>query len=253
MGLASQSTNSTHLIVEENVEATESDDSLARHRLDTSFTFYDGYNADILHLGLGYTYNLTSNLNTSFSTSIIDPNLSEGGDFGFGDSSWIISYVPYATISANPWIPKAVGSGLGIIIPTGDPKTGAGEGSWMLSPFLGASLPIKEYLYLLPNISYVYSLNETELGADVRVGSIQADIIYVYKSRFWISYVPEYWYDFSLDQSHFNHTMTIGAMVTQGIGISIDYGNIERAIPGSQMQIKEGSDYLGRLNFHIVF
>jgi hypothetical protein len=225
----------------------------AKHRVDASIIFYDGDQSNSLDLLLGYTYNISANLNTSLNVPLGDPDLSNAGDFGIGDSSLVISYVPFSAISANPWIPTTVGSGLGLVMPTGSAEDGSGTDTWVLGPFVGGAIPIMDHLIFLPNASYIYSLDETALDTDIRIGTFQAGLVYVTQRGFWISYTPEYLHDFELAEDFFNHDFVVGIMVTPRIGISAEYLNIERAKPASYIRINEGSDNVFQLNFHVVF
>jgi hypothetical protein len=67
----------------------------------------------------------------------LDPDVASGGNRGFGDLGIAWSYVPFLSISANPWIPRTVGSGIGVIVPTGDPDDGRSLGAVIVNPFLG--------------------------------------------------------------------------------------------------------------------
>jgi hypothetical protein len=98
--------------MDENDSLSESESDGARHRIDISAIFLDSVSSDSVNGILGYTYNLTSNSNISAVLPYLDPDLGEGGNSGFGDFLLAYSIVPSARISANPWVPRTIGSGL---------------------------------------------------------------------------------------------------------------------------------------------
>jgi hypothetical protein len=225
----------------------------ARHRLDFSAVFLDAASSDSINGLLGYTYNLTDNSNLNFSLPYIDPDLSAGSNSGIGDMVAAYSIVPSAQLSANPWVPRTIGSGVAISIPTGSTKEGRSLGSWILYPYLGLSLPMSKRFFFAPQIGYIHSLSETAAGTDLRLISTETGFSFVALNGFWTSYFPKFIFDLKTNDWAINHRLSVGKMFSTRIGVSLDYTFVERFGFGSDIPIDGGYDGLWEVNFHITF
>jgi len=114
---------------QEAVDAHHEDPS--GHRLDFSYIDIDSrfYNSSIW--GLGYAYSLTPKTNLAVSVPVLDLDTHRDHNFGIGDTSVSSSWTPLQPVSVRPWVPRQVGTGIEITLPTGDPDSGlprAGHG-----------------------------------------------------------------------------------------------------------------------------
>jgi hypothetical protein len=224
-----------------------------RHRIDFGAIFLDGLSTDSLDFLVGYTYNLTSRSNLSISMSYINPDLQASGDSGIGDTTVALSYVPKLEISANPWVPKTVGSGFAVLAPTGSASAGRSLDSWVLAPYLGFILPLSESFFVAPQLGYVHSLDETITGTDLRLGFGELGFGYVSQGGFWTSYFPQLIRDWKSDESAINHRISVGKMVSRSFGLSLDYVNIQRFEFGKVNPKIQGSDEQIELNVHFTW
>jgi hypothetical protein len=109
----------------------------SRHRLDFSVSYMESFIDNSLDASLDYAYNLTSKTNISATVTYLDSRLGKEGGGGFGDTSLTFSWAPAVNLSVAPWVPRKIGTGLGIILPTGDATDGRGLKSTILTPFVG--------------------------------------------------------------------------------------------------------------------
>ena len=97
---------------------------VSRHRLDFSLNYMKAVIDDSLGLSLGYAYNLTPKTNISASVTYLDSRIDKDGGSGIGDTSLAFSWTPAVNLSVAPWVPKRIGTGLGVLLPTGDAADG---------------------------------------------------------------------------------------------------------------------------------
>jgi len=73
---------------------------------------------------ISYAYSANDNSNLQLSVPYLDPDLDAGGNSRFGDLVAALSFVPSLRLGVNPWVPRTIGSGLTLLMPTGDAKEG---------------------------------------------------------------------------------------------------------------------------------
>jgi hypothetical protein len=227
--------------------------SQPRHRIDVSAVFLDNVSADSVNGVVDYTYNLNSKSNISVSVPFVDPNTSTGGNSGIGDTVMAFSYVPSVTVSANPWVPRTVGSGFAALAPTGSAKDGRSLDTWVLTPFLGLVIPITDRVFIAPQVGYVHSVDKTIAGTDLRLAYGELGVSFVAFNGFWSSYFPKFVRDLESDEWAVNHRLGVGKMLSTRFGLSIDYSFIERFNFGSDLPAQSGFDELIELRMHYAF
>lgn len=232
-------------------EASNKDDP--RHRIDLTGVFFEGQSSDSLNGVVGYTYNLGARSNISFALPYLDPDLDRGGDSGIGDLIASFSFVPSARISANPWVPRTVGSGIAVSAPTGKADEGRSLDTWVVFPFLGVVLPINEQFFFAPQVGYLHSIDRTASGGRLRIMTLETGLSYVSLTGFWVSYFPKFARDFETDEWSINHRIGLGKMFTRNFGISFDYTFVDRFNFGTDISIEDGFDQLLELNVHFTF
>jgi len=231
----------------------ESAEKARRHRIDLTAIFLDTISADTLNASIGYTYNLSPNSNISISIPYFDPDIDAAGDSGIGDAVASFSYIPSVTIGANPWLPRTVGTGVAVLMPTGDAAAGRSVGTWVVSAYAGLVIPLTDRVFIAPQFGYTHSLDKTVAGTDLRLASADLGIAYVAHNGFWSSYFPQVMRDLESDEWLINHRLAVGKMLSKDFGLSIDYVLVERFNFGSSLPGQPGFDEQIELNAHFAF
>lgn len=224
-----------------------------RHRIDISAIFLDSVSADSLNGILGYTYNFTSNSNFNISVPYLDPERGMGGNSGFGDATMALSFVPSVIVSANPWVPRTVGTGVAILVPTGNANEGRSLDTWVVAPYLGFVIPLTDRVFLAPQLGYIHSVDKTVADTDLRLVFGEVGLSFVAFNGFWSSYFPQFVRDLESDKWAINHRFAIGKMLSQNVGVSMDYTFIERFNFGSDLPGEAGFDEQIQVNVHFAF
>lgn len=222
------------------------------HRIDLTTLYVDEFKSNSATLALGYTYNINSNSNLSLSLPYLDES-ANGGDSGAGDLTISYSFVPFVAISAAPWVPRRVGSGLTLVLPTSSSRISSRPDTTIISPFLGFVYPVSSRFSLLPSLGYLYSTSETAFDSDVRLGVAEIGLSYVTPVGFWINYLPEAIHDFEVGNTAYNHRLSIGKEISRRIGLSFDYARLDRNNFTVDIPAADGTDTLYEFNFHISF
>jgi hypothetical protein len=238
---------------EEGGEAGSNDSDKRRHRVDISALYTDAKSRDALNGIFGYTYNLAGTSNLSVAVPYLDPDLDTGGDSGIGDAMVSWSFVPYYSISANPWVPRTVGSGIAVLMPTGDVDKGRSLDTWVAYPFLGFVHPLTDRFFIAPRLGYIHSLGATVLGEDLRLISAEIGASFVAFDGFWVSYFPRFIHDLQTHERAINHMFSVGKQFAGGFGISLDYTALDRVDFGSDQPPQGGFNDMIEVNFHFRF
>ena len=221
------------------------------HRIDVSGIIFDSDSADTLAWVFAYTYDLAESINVSVTIDYLDIDFGSTGSRGFGDSLLSISWTPFTRISANPWVPRNVGTGMDLLIPTGDANEGRSLDTYVIGPYLGFVYPVSAHFTIAPNLSYYHSLDEDPFGLDIRTLSANVDLTYVCCSNFWISYTPELFRDTVTNDTGYNHSFVMGKMFSDHFGVSGGYDFLERARPSGFLS-GQFDDQL-RISLHVTF
>lgn len=233
--------------------AGESAEPVPRHRIDLTAFFLDTLSADSANGLLGYTYSLTSNSIINISIPYLNPDIRIAGDSGFGDTVFSFSYIPSIKVGANPWMPRTVGTGIAVLMPTGNSSQGRSADAWVVSPYLGLIIPLTDRLFFAPQLGYVHSLDRISDGSDLRLAFAELGLGFVAKNGFWSSYFPKFSRDFESDNWAINHRFALGKMLSEKFGLSIDYSLIERFDFGNDLPGPSGFDEAIELNIHFAF
>jgi len=78
------------------------------------------------------------------SISYLDARLDKAGGRGIGDTSFVFSWAPTVPITVGPWVPRKLGSGVAVILPTGKASDARSLDATVLAPFLGLVYPVTE-------------------------------------------------------------------------------------------------------------
>jgi hypothetical protein len=224
-----------------------------RHRIDLTGVFLNGETSDSLNGLVSYAYNVTENSNLTLTTPYLDPNLDEGGNSGFGDLVAAYSIVPSVKIGVNPWVPRTVGSGLAVLIPTGNAKENRSLDTWVVFPFLGLVQPLSDRLFIAPQIGYLHSLDATAAGTKLRLVTAEMGFSFVAFNGFWASYFPQFVRDLETDDWAISHRLSVGKKLSQKFGISVDYVFVDQYSFGNDAPQDSGFDKQLEANFHFIF
>jgi hypothetical protein len=243
-------------VVANDVEDSQTDDSASaeiRHRIDLSAVFLDQISGDALYGTVAYTYDLTTNSNFNVTVPYLDPDRDTGGNSGFGDTILSLSFVPSVRMSANPWVPRTVGTGISVLAPTGNADEGRSLDAWIVTPYLGLVIPLTDRFFLAPQIGYTHSLDKTAADTDLRLAFAEVGFAYVSAKGFWASYFPRFAFDLQRDDWAIDHRIALGKMVTRKFGLSVDYVLIERFNFGSDVPNLRGFDRQIELSVHFAY
>jgi hypothetical protein len=236
--------------------AAEAQSDGGRHRLDLSFTRWDGAEGNIDTVLPGYTLTLENTIRVGVSTSITTtsfddlPDQSEqsSSSSGLGDTSFVIQYDPSRQITANPWVPDNVGLNAALTAPTGEAEDGLGGDQWLLNLGLGWAYNVFKQIYLTPSFAYETSFSDGSLAIPVESTIFSVGLIWVTDNGFWIGYTPYLERDLEYNDWYDDHSLVMGKMWPNGFGVGIAYGSADRVDPGA---IRD--DYTGFLNFYYQF
>lgn len=208
------------------------DENSSRHRLDFSYIEIDSrfYNGSIW--GLGYAYSLSPNTNLAVSVPVLDLNFNRDHNSGIGDTSVAFSWTPLQAVSVRPWVPKQVGTGIEVSLPTGDPASGLGLDTTVVTPFLGLAIPITDRFTLLPYLMYSRSVDETAQGSKIRFTAFDLGVNFLQNYRWWVTAYGAYLYDLEVRKDYWNAALTVGMLFTESWGGSIEYSRFQHFEPG---------------------
>lgn len=236
--------------VQKDLETTA---TVTRHRIDASALYFDSQGFESVIGLFGYAYNLTPKSNIALEFAYLDSNFGRSGGSGIGDTSITFSYEPRAGLSVNPWVPKKVGSGIGLVLPTGNPRDGRSLDAVLVNPFVGGVFFLTDSLALTPLLSYTYSLDTMINGNDVRLLTAEIGIVWAGKNELWVGFFPAYIRDFSANESHVNLSLSVGKMFSRRWGGSIEYADLESFQPGANPVPRDLFDQTVKLSVHFLF
>jgi hypothetical protein len=237
------------------VVADESDERAGkvRHNLDVGVSFLDSEEFDSLSGIVSYTFNLNPRNNFTVSVPYLNSDFSSDGGSGIGDMELVYAWSPGQDISAAPWVPKRAGSGMVVVVPTGNADDGRSLDTTILIPFLGLLMQISDSLYLNPNFSVAYSLDQTNSGDYVELAIAELGLTWLGRNGSWAGIYQSYLRDFDASEDYFNYRIEAGKVFSNGIGFSAFYANLEHFVPGSIPSERDVIDHMISINLHFVF
>ncbi len=231
-------------------EAAEIDSP--RHRLDFGLQWYDAAEGDIATGSLNYSWVPLDHHAFAATLLLVGSDVSNAEGSGVGDTLLQYSWVPSAKLTASAWVPKTLGMGFGLIVPTGDAATGTGADRWVAIPTLGWVFLIGERFSILPSLQYLHSFKEGSAAEDISSANLELGFLYVWSSRYWIRYTPSLFHDFQpVDDTHLDHFLLFGMQFSKTIGASLTLGSIERP-PIQGPDLARSSDQFAEVTLHIV-
>lgn len=208
----------------------------SRHRADLSLVFHDGLDANSFSGLFEYTYNLGPRSNLGVLVPYLDSKLDEPGGTGVGDVSLTWSWAPFVSVSAAPWIPRRVGSGISLTLPTGNASDLRGLDATILTPFVGLVVPIGATRFsVFPSFTYSHSMGSVSTGEDLRVGTADLGINWLGEAGWWVTVYCTYIKDFESSKTYLNKAISVGRSFGKGWGLSIDLSESEFFLPGENV------------------
>lgn len=208
----------------------DNDDSLsaleaqgASRRFDTEVAFLDADGADELSWQLQYTSVLGKKHQLTAVVPFIDSDVGGRLSLRSGDLAIGYSYTFKQEITANPWIPSNIGSGIGISLPTGDLGDGTGSGSTIVSPRLGYVATLGKSMALLPSLQYRRSFARENGAADIKAIAGALPFFYVNPRAFWINLSPIYLRDITHNLDAPGASVIVGKLFLKNLAISLSY------------------------------
>lgn len=198
----------------------------AINRFDIGFSYIDPPLIDQATIEAQFTRIIASHHHVVIVAPLVDSDIDSGNGFRGGDLEIGYSYTPKQELTANPWVPSNVGSGIGLSIPTGNLDDGTGTGSWLLAPRLGFVSTIGGKLTIAPGLEYVFSFAEETGAEEIRLAVVSAQVLYVAPRVVWFQWTPEYAYNLELDAGAFANVFRIGKLFTRHFAVSIDFGRV---------------------------
>jgi hypothetical protein len=202
------------------------------NRVDFTSVYIDNATSDSFIGLFNYTRNLSSKSNFGIQASYLDALFGKSGGTGLGDTTLTYSYLPNAKMSVGPWLGRVVGSGLSVVLPTGDENAGRGFGSTILTPFLGTLVSITDRLSFAPTLVYAYSLNPSVTGKDIRVALLDLGFTWVGHSGWWASIYFGYLKDYESSNTSTGGRLSAGKQFSNGLGLSAHFIDMEQFRPG---------------------
>ena len=238
--------------------AQEDSDSLkpvmeSRHRLDFSLVYLDSIIDDSLNAQLAYSYSMTPKTNVSVSISYLDARLDKVGGRGIGDTSFVFSWAPTVPITVGPWVPRKLGSGVAVILPTGEASDARSLDATVLAPFLGLVYPVTESLYIYPALTYMGSVDKTITGEDLSIGLVDLGAGWVFNNGIFINAYVAWIKDFETDETYLNTELSLGWSFSTHWSASIDWDTTDYFVPGTIVDVKGRIDGQWGFNLHYNF
>lgn len=198
------------------------------HRIDLGLDRWGGEDSDISTFSLGYTWAPGQQHAANISVNIVDSRLAdiEGGD-GFSDTVVTYSWAPSEKVTAKPWLPRRFGTGLGLVIPTGDLLDGTGTDMWIAMPFVGWPVTVGKKTVLLPSLAYLRSFSESELSIPIEGVSLQLGVVTVISAKWWLTVLPAVTEELVLHETIASIAVQVGREFGARHGISIEYGWVD--------------------------
>jgi hypothetical protein len=226
--------------------------SSPRHRVDFGLQMYDAAEGNSVIGALSYSWVPLDHHAFAATLLLVGSDLSNAKGSGVGDTRLQYSWVPSANLTASAWVPKTLGMGFGLIVPTGDAAKGTGADRWVAIPTLGWVFLIGERFSILPSLQYLHSFNERSVGEDISTANLELGLLYVWGSRFWIKYTPSFFRDFQpVDDTNLDHFLLFGMQFSKIVGASLTLGSIERP-PIQDPGLAQSSDQFAEVTLHIV-
>lgn len=240
---------------EQKTTDTAAGESRTRHRLDLGFDHIGRGSQSIETLSLGYTWAPAEHHSTNITTHFIDSSVSSQVDDSTGyllsDTTLYYSWARGYDIEARPWLPNRFGSGVGLVVPTGDAEKGAGGDMWVVSPYLGLVKLVGKKLIILPILTFSQSFAEGDLAIPFQAIGAEIGLLLEITPKWWLFYRPTVLYDFELQETAMLNLLQLGRKVGGRHGVNVEYGRVSDEVYSQLIGFRSNSNY--RLTLTLQF
>lgn len=235
----------------------QSGEVVARHLLDVSLDRLGRTDQNVTTLSLAYTWAPGEHHSVNVTTSFLDPEglgpAEENEGFLLSDTVLNYSWSGRTKVEARPWLPNRFGSGLGLVIPTGDAEKGAGGDMWVANPYLGLVKTVSEKLVILPTLSYTQSFAEGDLAVPIQAIGAEIGLLYELSSKWWLFYRPTIMREFELSETILINLLQVGRAVGKRHGVSLEYGAVSDEVYSQMIGFRSNVNYRLSLLAHFGF
>ncbi|MDX2421817.1 MAG: hypothetical protein QNK43_03985 [Amphritea sp.] len=230
-----------------------------KHRLDLTIFQIDVAETDFFTdvILFGYTHAFNSSTRAGLMAGVTNtrqPRDSNAGGVssqnqtGLSDTVVTFQHDFSEKMTVSPWVPKTLGLGASVIIPTGDADDGLSIDAWLLALNAGWGFELFSDFWLVPGFGYQTTFSEGDFAVPSSLLYASLPIVWVSDSGFWVGYSYTIMREFEEADWLDDHGVTVGKMFRNGFSISLDYGTLERV--GS---LVVPDDALLVLNFYYQF
>jgi len=195
----------------------------ATRRFDSEISFLENEQSEQLSWAFQYTSVVKKKHQLTAVLPLVDPDAGNRLSLRNGDLTLGYSYTFQQEITANPWVPSNIGTGIGISLPTGDLGDGTGSGSYIVAPRLGYVAKLGRSMALLPSLEYRRSFASEHGAIDVKSIAGALPLFYVNRNAFWINLSPLYFRDISHGLDAPGASIIVGKLFLKHLAVSLTY------------------------------
>lgn len=238
---------------QESVSAEEpseeaSETAFTRHRFDVGFEHLGFTSENIETLSLAYNWVPLSHHSFFATLYYLDSNLGGSSGDGISDTLLLYSWVPGEKISAKPWVPDRLGTGAGILLPTGKAELETSLDMYVGLLFAGTVIRVSHGVSFLPGVSYYNSFSEGDRAVPMHAASADIGFVFTVFKRWWVSWRVSVFEDFELHDTTIASDVQVGREIGSGFSMSVEYGTVEGDL--TLITLGAGFDERLALNFH---
>ena len=230
------------VVAQEDDEGAGDDIAAGKHRLDLTYLDLETFDTNQIYnvVLFGYTRTFNSDMRAGIRTGIAfiqdrpspdSPSTQTINEVGPSDTVLTFQYDFSQRLTASPWVPNTLGLNAQLNIPTGDEEEGLGLDTWLLSFGAGWGVNLVKGFWLQPAIGYEFTFSEGDLAVPSRRAYATVPLIWISPSGFWIGYAPTLAYEREDHKWLHDRGLTVGKMFRNGLGLSLDYGSLDRVGP----------------------
>lgn len=225
----------------------------AARRVDIETAITDTSDADEFSWAFQYTSVLGGKHQLTALLPLVDPDLGGLPALRNGDLALGYSYTYGEEITANPWIPSNIGTGIGLSLPTGDLADDTGSGSYIVAPRLGYVWQLNYGMALLPSLEYRRSFAAEDGAIDISAFGAALPLIYVNPRAFWVNVTPLYLRDITHATGSAGGALLVGKLFLKHLAVSLSYQLLPEFGAGDDGDIETDLLRVWNLGFHMPF
>ena len=223
-------------------EAAGDDIGGGKHRIDITYLDLETFDTNVISnvILFGYTRTFNASVRVGIRSGISFLSDSPSADSaatqktteaGLSDTVLTIQYDFSQRLTASPWIPDTLGTYVQLSMPTSDADDGLGIDAWLLSVGAGWGINLFKDVWIQPAVGYEFTFSEGSMATPSRRAYTSLTVMWLSPSGFWVGYTPTLVYEFENSEWLHDRSLTVGKMFRNGLGLSLDYGNLDRVGP----------------------